>query len=331
MPGRANDHKQMIRKTTVLSDTDSVIFSNASWTKWLTGKTKISKESNAINAMIVFLLSKLLVHVFQYTSACVNISTEDLRGINMKNEFNYPVFIASPLAKHYMGLVAFREGNKLLPFKFDLKGLNYKSSNIAGEVIDRSHEFFKKTMYAIYEKTKLRTKELLREAVEFELAIVDNILEGDASYLFNYTFSGKGSTEQYKDIYNFVFDKKVALPARFNKVPIKPIKGITFDPKKYGNTPEAQKLKTVLMRNPRKVLRLMHFPVNEPMPELIKQLISLDSIIATNCGPLYLFMRSLGIVNLSSTKTKRPYYKQYKSITEEIRNGRVRQENERAE
>ena len=329
VPSNIAKHTNMIRKTTVLSDTDSVIFSNVHWAKWFTGTTKLSSKSYDINAIMVFILSKILNYVFQYTSVCLNIATDELDHIDIKNEYMYPVFVRTAIGKHYAGYVMFREGSKLSPYKFDLKGRNFIGSDFCETTNTNVKSFIRYVLDTVLEHNELSVTDLLLRVIRIEQEIIASIRNGDTTYYGTMTIKPKA---EYKTVSNYIYyelweevfaEKKgaIVLPHKFMKVniaPLQPNNVKSLDCIKDTYPTEYDKLVKFMKTSSRKKLSAIYVPVGYEIPKALVEIADIRKITRSNCSGIYLFMRSLNIINSSTKNSDVLFSDEYTELKEAV-------------
>jgi hypothetical protein len=167
-------HK-MARYTVPLSDTDSNIFSTQELIRWKRGKIDFSQESYQMNALVVFILSQSLEHIFARLSAGFGVEGKDVFRISMKNEFLYPIVIVTALAKHYLAIATMQEGSLLPNPRKDIKGVGFRSSTYPKLVV-KGFEEFVVNLFAVIEKAEpIRAGSILQHVAGVEQSIFTSI------------------------------------------------------------------------------------------------------------------------------------------------------------
>lgn len=329
VPSDITNHQNMIRKTTILSDTDSIIFTNVSWVRWYTNDIRVNKKSYAINALMVCLTSKILEHVFAYSSACMNIAESGIKDIEIKNEFMFDVFIRTSMAKHYAGYIKFREGNVLNPYKFELKGKNFIGSDLCDDTRKFVKEFIRYIMDTILTDYELSSSDLISRVIGFEQKIITSILNGDTSYLIQSPLKHEGdyanpdaSPYFYYLLWRDVFSSKYGVINLPQKCKVIPIEDITIK-----NIHRLEFMKDIdiniynsliefIKKYSKKKITRIFVPMGIPIPMEVRQLANMNKVVSMNCAPLYLMMSSVGIVNSSQGDKLVSFSDEYKKHLE---------------
>jgi hypothetical protein len=331
VPNEIMKHKSMIRNVTIVSDTDSIIFTTVEWAKWFTGGIELTNDSFAMNAFITYMVGKALEHVFSYTSACMGIAEDDIKGISIKNEYTFTVFIRTTMSKHYTGLMRYREGARLSPQKFELKGKNFIGSDICKQSSDNVDDFIKWVLNTIITKYVLKSEELLAKVILIEQSIIRSIKNGERIYFNQKPINNKNEYDKPESKSYFYFmiweevltDKRgeVYLPQKFQVVPIHPItlrNHKSLEPLKATNKPMYDKFVKFLEKFPKRTIKTLFIPTGYQIPVDIMYMINYTQIVYDNCVPIYLFLKSLNIVNSSTKKRKELFSDTYPRIRDEI-------------
>lgn len=142
----------IIRDVVIAFDTDSNIFTTEYWTEWYVGKLDFSELSYDVSFVIAYLASQRVVHVLAMMSANMGIPTEHIHRLAMKNEYWFPIFTLTNMAKHYYAIQAAKEGNVKAEYELEVKGVNMRGSNTPAAVMKEFHGWLMELMdYVIRE------------------------------------------------------------------------------------------------------------------------------------------------------------------------------------
>lgn len=180
---RLMSQEKMARYTVPLSDTDSNIFSTQELIRWKRNGIDFSQESYNMNAIVTFILSQSLEHVFARLSSGFGIEGKDVFRISMKNEFLYPIMMITSLGKHYLAIATMQEGSLLPNPRKDIKGVGFRSSAYP-KVIRDGFEKFVVDLFKEIEKGKpIRAAKILSHISAIEHEINESILNKEATFL----------------------------------------------------------------------------------------------------------------------------------------------------
>lgn len=171
-----------IRRSALTSDTDSTIFTVQEWVIWYFGKLIFTERAVALAATVVFLASQSIVHVLARMSINCGVSIKNMWLTAMKNEFFFPVFVPTPVSKHYWALISCQEGNIAEKLKKEIKGVHLKSSNAPKEVNDKAEEMMLEIAHTVMRGEKISLIKLFKQVADVERSIMDAIKRGDGRY-----------------------------------------------------------------------------------------------------------------------------------------------------
>ena len=315
IPSDIGSHKNMMRETVLISDTDSILFTCINWINWFYKRIIISDEAMRLNATIVSIISKLLDHVFAYISASMNIDLDNLRVLAIKNEFMYDAFLRTPLSKHYAGYVRYQEGVRKDPYKFDLKGKNFKGSDLSKETTKYVKWFIQYIFDSFIATYTIDPDDLIMKAIAFEQRIKKSIDDGQVTFLspkpinlrINYK-KPESSNYLYYELWQAVFAEKygdINLPQKTKDLPITQV---SF--KDYRSISQIQTIDISLYKRfvdfmskyPKKKFERVLIPMDIDIPEELRAVANYRKVCSANCYSLILILRSLNITNYPKSK-----------------------------
>lgn len=310
-------HHKMLRNSTLLSDTDSVIFTLVNIIKWYMKEIKINDISLKINAIMVYLISIALDHVFAYLSAGMNIDTKNIKKIVLKNEYLYSVFVRCGMSKHYFGYNILREGNVIDPPELDIKGKNFIGSDLPDETL----KFIKDTIIylldTIIRDYSLSFNELVKRIVDYEQKIIQSLKLGKVDFVgqkpineksnyTNYMISIYYNYMMYTEVFGEKYEK-IHIPQKCKSIPIYPISSKNLKEIEYIKDIDPDiydRFVKFMKKFPKKELTHIVIPLNMDIPEEIRPLVDYRSIVYKNCFPIYVIYKSFGITNIGNNKKK---------------------------
>lgn len=315
-PQPHNNHN-MIRKSTIASDTDSCLFTTNGIVQLIhglpVGKTSFCKKSYDINAFSVYVLSLSLKHTFARYSSRAGIVGKDCYAISMKNEFFYPTFMRTNISKHYSGEITIQEGIILPKPQLDMKGVGYIGSTRPKIITDGIKKFMR-NLFEDLVKTdaNISAEKLLRHVSDTERAILDSLNKGSKEYLGgvnikqpeSYKDGGVRSTFYYRlweEVFADHFRINVVLPNRFMKIPLSGKDKLWSNAKlmeEFKDTYPEVYNRMMLFRknNPEKKINYLVAPSSMgSIPEMFYKWVDKRHVITDMCSPYYLAMKSLGL------------------------------------
>ena len=189
---KLNNHK---RNTVLLVDTDSNIINSNLFVSFTLnkvfphetfGRSKMYNEMILVNVIGV-VLSKAVNSMLMYYARCHNINDEDAKELTMKNEFMFRRLFLMLVKKRYVASIVLREGNIMMPFKKEIKGVNFIKADISEDIQKRLEGILCK--YILF-SDEIDLHGMVKELKQFEKDIYTSLKEGSVKYL---------KTSVYKD------------------------------------------------------------------------------------------------------------------------------------
>ena len=306
----AMSHPDMIRKTVIISDTDSVIFSTQSWIEWYTGRISFDRAAYEINGFVVFFIIRTLEQIFARLSTNFGAEGNDIFGISMKNEFLYPLMLRTPLPKQYAGRVAVQEGFVLPKMKEDVKGLSFRSSTMCQETIESGKQFRNWIFDTVLQTGHLRVSDCLEKVLDHELRVIKSLEAGERTFLTTTPVRNKNEYKNaditdyyYWELWEAVFrpnfgefvipSKGYVIPLLANGAVLRDVQYLqrvrAFDSSLY------ERLLEFMDGNNRAITRLVIPMTLKQIPAILRPTINIRGIVYSNSTPFIVTMRSLGI------------------------------------
>ncbi len=229
--GKLTFQNKMSRYSVSISDTDSNIFSTQELVKWKTGSYNFEQKSYEMHALLIFIITQTLEHVFAKLSAGFGMEEKDIFRISMKNEFLFPVLIMTSMAKHYVAIATMQEGILLRHPLKEIKGVGLRSSAYPKLVKDRFEEFSTLFIDDIMKHTKIKAGSVLKYIAELEKEILNSLLRKESHFLQTVSVKNKeeyknsdSSSYFYYELWKDVFEEdygEMILPNKCFKIPLK--------------------------------------------------------------------------------------------------------------
>lgn len=183
LPASVSYFPESIRQTVVTGDTDSTIFTVQDWVSWFfDGRIGFSREDNALAATVIFISAQAIIHVLATMSANIKVAKENLFTIAMKNEYKFPVYVPTQVAKHYWAYKSCQEGIVFKEPELEKKGVHLKNSNAPKIINQRAEEMMIALLADYYEHGKISAAKYIRWVLEQEKEIRRSLLDGEAVY-----------------------------------------------------------------------------------------------------------------------------------------------------
>lgn len=301
----------IMRHGVIASDTDSTIFSVSYWPIWYTGSEEINEESMAIAATMIYLTSKIIIHILARFSANCGVAEEDIHRLSMKNEYFFPVFSLTSRAKHYFAYISMQEGTMKLKKDTEIKGVALRNSNVPPEITKKAKALMCYLMDQVLAGKKISLLSVLRTVALIEHQIKQQILNGDFRWLRRIDIKPKHSYKdqnqnnfRHYEIWQDVFSRK------YGQAPQPPYKAVAFslttDSKlrcrqwlaSIEDRAIATALEQWLSQNGKDSIATLYLPESvlqvSGIPKELLPVIDLRNILAQTMESFYLILESLG-------------------------------------
>lgn len=316
---KLNNH---LRNTVLLVDTDSNMINADLFVAFVIseifneetfGRDKMYNEMILVNVLAAT-IDRSVASMLDYYGRCHNMDEESRAELTMKNEFMFRRFFLMKTKKRYAASIVLREGNIIIPFKPEIKGMDFIKAGVTDDVSNR----FKKILcdHILFSKD-LELHEMMDELKQFEREIYDDLKQGGTTYLKQQQYKAAGG---YKDaikawslpvfrgsaVWNEIFpDKKIYSLDRVKILKLKITKVQDLDIIKDAYPREYQTCVNEIFNskdaNIRKTgLKVICIPNSvKTIPEWIIPLIDIDLIISDVISSFRSVLESLNIEDIS--------------------------------
>lgn len=192
--------RDMLRDAIVLSDTDSTCGAYDKWVEWYYGDIQFHPESIGIAGSIMTINTQLIDHHIKVLCANMNVDKNDYEILKMKNEFYWPVFVATNASKHYYADTYIREGNVFKESEMELKGVHLIASTIKIELKKLTHKIMEDLLHSVKNQEELYLKTYIDKVAEIEMSIVNSIRAGDVSVFKRMPVKGASTYKNGPDV-----------------------------------------------------------------------------------------------------------------------------------
>lgn len=315
------DIQKMYRRAVPASDTDSSIFTNQWWVKWVTGRYGFDVRSYNVSYVMTFFITQTVINVLAILSRNLGLSQDRLRHFEMKNEYYFPVFILTLLAKHYTNFMSAQEGNILPELDKQVKGVNLRNSAASPDVIEKLNLMIDDIMLSVMDEKPISIVAIKSTIATIEKAIYDDICAGGSKYLRTLQAKDEESYSQKENapaVQQHRFWEEV-LSAKYGAAPPLPYRAVslklTVNSKRrmaqWVETIEdralARRLETWLLKNGKDKMGTVRLPeeiVNEVgIPVEILNVALIRDIVKMIVNPFYIMVSSLGFPLLDDDAT----------------------------
>lgn len=313
--------RNSIRRAVITSDTDSTIFTTQDWTEWFVGKLDFSERSKNVSYAITFLTSQTITHILAKISAGFGVSRRHLNTLAMKNEFAFPVFSLTTMAKHYYAYISACEGNVYKELEKEVKGVQLKDSNAPAHIIAEFNKTLEFIMGEVMEGRKISGVEMMRKVAGLEVDIVNDIKAGGSDYLKGIQIKNKDSYTNYKvsNYMHYIMWEEV-FADKYGKAPELPYAAVKLSVDLNNKTKIKQWLdgmedqdiakRMAQFMETHKKYNMLTFLLPKQViestgiPDEVMSAMNLRKIIYITLRPFYLMLESLGIFFINDKLTR---------------------------
>jgi len=321
LPINISDIKQVVRKCTVLSDTDSTCATYQDWVLWYFRTTlpKFVPEEVAVTGAVLLIFTRTLSHHLELFSKRMNIRGEYVKLLAMKNEFYWNVMVFTGMTKHYFADIAIREGNVFRETKLELKGSNLINSTLPAQIKKLSDDYFKKINRLLTSGATINLHDILVEIAGVEKMILGKLKNLDSDVLKEEIIMDANGYKNAKEkspyinvlLWNEVFAPKYGDVKTLPAVMVK-LKTIMTTKKKMMDGIELiddegirRRFKSFLEKYPRDQLGILRIPkeivIGSGVPRPLEAVMTFRDTVEELCKTFYVILLTLGYFKKSGT------------------------------
>lgn len=306
--------KDMIRRSIVISDTDSTCCTYDEWVKWYSGNLEYNDTNVRIASSVMALTSIFISHGLKILSRNINTAPEHMTKLAMKNEYFWPTFVVCNITKHYFSLVTICEGVVYPKPKLEIKGSQLLISNSPTMIREAVNKMIRDINEELAIDGTLQVKKYVERIIDIEQTILQDFKDGKM-YMFlketikpQTSYKGDPDKTKYRDytmweeIFKPLYGTAGVPPYVVSIVPIqkqyRKVKNLI--PHIKAINPElGDKLEQNLLSNRRNELSILRVPKliadKKGLPKEIVDVVDIKKTIETVCSALYIIIESLGI------------------------------------
>lgn len=208
LPPTVANLRDIQRECSLLSDTDSTIFTVQDWVQWYTGTLDRSEDGDKIWYLTTYMACQCIVHVLAQFSANMGVERKFIHRLAMKNEYAFPVFSLTNLAKHYYAFISMREGNVYDKYDTEVKGVELRGSAAPPHVMDNAKQLMQRLLTHVDRSEQISARALLEEIAGYEQETIDSIRRGEFKYLRSDSIKPDTVKTIHYDLWETVFAPK---------------------------------------------------------------------------------------------------------------------------
>lgn len=229
LPSTIYNYPNSIRRCVIGSDTDSVMYTVQQQVIWRYGRLILDDSVDPFSTTISYLNNLVVDHSLIVVGKQMGVADEELQTLQMKNEFEFPVYFKANRAKHYATLMSAKEGLAFSKLRSEIKGVGLKDSKIPKFVMHSLDKELILAMTEVIETGKLKAFPILQKIANFEHVIIQSLLRGEITYLVTVNINHKDGYknpnssnylhhELWDEVFAKTFGKNAAPPYRAVKI-----------------------------------------------------------------------------------------------------------------
>lgn len=304
--------RDMLRDAIVLSDTDSTCGSYDHWVNWYFGADRYSPEAIALSAATMTINTQVMDHNIKLFAKNMNIADEMADLVKMKNEYFWPVFIATNVSKHYFATIWTQEGNVYAEPSLEIKGVHLIASAVDQSTVKLANNMMEEILKIISSGDKISLKKYVTQVADVERDILSRIKTGDLELYRREKIKEKDSYKKDEEdspyfhhlLWEASFGKKygsAGMP-EYNVIRIPTTLKTKNMFNAYLESIEDKELsndiKNHMDKNGKDTLGTFRIPITivatSGIPEEIKLVIDEKRIVTDICNILYMLLESIG-------------------------------------
>lgn len=208
LPSTVASLKSIQRRVCLAADTDSSIFTTEGWVEWYAGNLNRGEVQDRIWYLTTYMACQCIAHSLAKLSTNIGVERSQIFRLAMKNEYAFPQFALTNLAKHYYSTMSIREGNVYKELDLEIKGVELRGSTSQRHILKATEDLMRNILHSINEGKKLNAGELLKLVAGYELDTIRSILKGEYRFLKADSIKPDSKKMPYHRLWQDVFAPK---------------------------------------------------------------------------------------------------------------------------
>lgn len=321
LPSSIYAFPSIYRKAVPVSDTDSTMFTSQYWVEEFFGRITFTPEALRLVFSITFLISEIVMHILAIQSANMGVGKSKLKKLAMKNEYYFGMLSLTNRSKHYYASQDALEGIMFLKSRMEVKGVGLRNSKVPPKINKKAKDLMSDIIDDIKAERQLHLRQMLREIADTEREIIASIQSGSAEYLTTGNCKRLGAYKSednatyakhdwWVEIFSPKYGEIQPPPYTFVKIAVTADNKTRF--REWAEGLEDRQLSMRLMKwhmeNANKTITNVHIPAevieNVGIPEPLRDIADIRSVVYATMGVFYLVLESLGIYLIDKDLTK---------------------------
>ena len=192
------------RNTVLLVDTDSNMINADIFVSFVInelfpgenfGRPKMYNEMILVNVLAAS-IDRCVIKMLDFYGRTHHMDEPSRAELTMKNEFMFRRFFLMKTKKRYAASIVLREGNIIIPFKPEIKGLDFIKAGVTEDV---TKKFQKMLEDHILFSDELELHEMMKELKAFEDEIYHDLRSGGTRFLKPQMYKAEGAYKKIVD------------------------------------------------------------------------------------------------------------------------------------
>lgn len=198
---KLNNH---LRNTVLLVDTDSNVINADIFVSFILdnvfpnetfARPKLYNEMILVN-ILASVLDRCVKNILDFYGRVHNMDEASRAELTMKNEFMFRRFFLMITKKRYAASIALREGNIMMPFKLEIKGMDFIKAGVTDDV---TKKFTKMLEQHILYSEGLELHAMMKELKDFEREIFYDLKKGGTRFLKPQIYKSEDAYKKLRD------------------------------------------------------------------------------------------------------------------------------------
>lgn len=310
----------VIRRVSLVSDTDSTMATAMRWAEWYCGSVTGSKADD-VSDLMIYIATQNIAHMMARMSTNIGVEAKYRHRYAMKNEFKFSAFALTNKAKHYFSLITSQEGVIYKEEELEMKGVALRTSNIPPIIMNEFRAHVRDMLNDVMQGRAIKVMPILRRIAEIEQSIEDSVRAGRYDYLKTGNLKTKDGYSKpessiyiYHDFWMSTFATKYGNPGNPSYSIVKIAVDLTTKTaiNKWLNSMEDKALAMSIRRwcdaHPGRTFTQMVLPevivANNGIPKEILDIADYRKIKFNSVEPYYHVLESLGITYIDKNRSK---------------------------
>ncbi len=208
LPPSVASIRSIQRRASIAGDTDSAIFTTQGFVEWYQGHLSRTTMGDRVWYLITYMGCQCIANGLAILSANIGVAPEHMFRLAMKNEYAFPQFALTSMAKNYFSTMSMREGNVFNELKMEIKGVELRGSKIPAKTLKAVDDMMEEILHKVNRSELIDEHELLDRIAGYERETVESVMAGEYTFLTPGSIKPGTQREIHYDLWQTVFAPK---------------------------------------------------------------------------------------------------------------------------